>query len=208
MADETEIFSSVIFETLTTAEDQLANREIDRERVNRAINDLKSLLGPITKCRFSQRRQGFKHVLGTYYPMLQRQASFWLKQLRRRMATKCSVKNPWHVILEDRLPKELFGLLEEVVSKTRYGLITVKTQKNCVFAFTSRIRVRRVFCALTDQNLTKESFLKRIIKEDKRVEAIIDAEKQSGIRCNFDKEIITMDFYYGYWNDHGWPQHV
>lgn len=124
------------------------------------------------------------------------------------MATKCSVKNPWHVILEDRLPKELFIILEEVVSKTRYGLITVKTQKNCVFAFTSRIRVRRVFCALTDQNLTKESFLKRIIKGEKRVEAIIDEEKQFGMRYNFDKEILTIDHYYGYWNDHGWPQHV
>ena len=121
MSDETEIFSSVIFETLTTAEDQLANKEIDRERVNRAINDLRSLLVPITKRRFSQRRQGFKHVVGTYYPMLQRHASFWLKQLRRQMTTKCSVKNPWHVILEDRLPKELFGVLEEVVSRTRYG---------------------------------------------------------------------------------------
>ena len=40
------------------------------------------------------------------------------------------------------------------------------------------------------------------------MEAIIDAEKQFGMRYNFDKEIITMDFYYGYWNDHGWPQHV
>ena len=124
------------------------------------------------------------------------------------MATKCSVKNPWHVILEDRLPKELFIILEEVVSKTRYGLITVKTQKNCVFAFTSRVRVRRVFCALTDQNLTKESFLKRIIKEEKRVEAIIDEEKQFGMRYNFDKEIRTINHYYGNWNDHGWPQHV
>ena len=89
-----------------------------------------------------------------------------------------------------------------------YGLITVKTQKNCVFAFTSRTRVRRVFCALMDQNLTKESFLKRIIKEEMRVEAIIDAEKQFGMRYNFHEEIITIDFYYGYWNDHGWPQHV
>ena len=104
MADETEIFSSVILETLTTAEDQLANKEIDCERVRCAINDLKSLLVPVIKRRFSQRRQGFKHVVGTYYPIIQRQALFWLKQLRRRMATKCSVKNPWHVILEDRLP--------------------------------------------------------------------------------------------------------
>ena len=119
------------------------------------------------------------------------------------MATKCSVKKPWHVILEDRLPKELFIILEEVVSKTRYSLITVKTQKNCVFAFTSRIGVRRVFCALTDQNLTKESLLKRIIKGEKRVEAIIDEEKQFGMRYIFDKEILTIDHYYGYWNDHG-----
>ena len=80
------VFSNVIFETLTTAEDQLANKEINRERVNRAINDLKPLLVPI-KRRFNERRQGFKHVVGTYYPMLQRQASFWLKQFRRRMTT-------------------------------------------------------------------------------------------------------------------------
>ena len=89
--DETEIFSSVILETLTTAEDQLANKEIDCERVRCAINDLKSLLVPVMKHRFSQRRQGFKHDVETYHPMLQRQALFWLKHLRRRMATKCSV---------------------------------------------------------------------------------------------------------------------
>lgn len=55
MADETEIFSSVILETLTTAEDQLANKEIDCERVRCAINDLKSLLVLVIKRRFSQR---------------------------------------------------------------------------------------------------------------------------------------------------------
>ena len=57
MADETEIFSSVILETLTTAEDRLANKEIDCERVHCAINDLKSSLVPVVKRRFSQRRQ-------------------------------------------------------------------------------------------------------------------------------------------------------
>lgn len=140
--------------------------------------------------------------------MLQRQALFWLKQFRRRMSARCSVKNPWHVILEDRLPRELFGILEGIISKTIYGLITAKTQKNCVYAFTSPIRTRRVFCALTDQNLTEESFLKRVIKGEKRVEAIIDAEKQFGMKYSYEKEVVIIDFYYGYWNEHGWPQHV
>ncbi|KAJ7385921.1 hypothetical protein OS493_012249 [Desmophyllum pertusum] len=66
----------------------------------------------------------------------------------------------------------------------------------------------RVFCALTDQNLTEESFLKRVIKGEKRVEAIIDAEKQFGMKYSYEKEVVIIDFYYGYWNEHGWPQHV
>ena len=145
MVDEIGIFSTVILERLSIAEEELKNKEIDNERVKHALDDIRSVLMPITKRHFSKRREGFKHVVGTYYPMLQRQAIFWLKQFRRRMSTRCSVKDPWHICLEDRLPKELFGVLEEITSKTNYGLITVKTKKNCVFAFTSRIRVRRIF---------------------------------------------------------------
>ncbi|KAK2564296.1 hypothetical protein P5673_012551 [Acropora cervicornis] len=40
------------------------------------------------------------------------------------------------------------------------------------------------------------------------MEAIIGEEKEFGMRYNFDKEILTIDHYYGYWNDHGWPQHI
>lgn len=67
------------------------------------------------------------------------------------MATRCSVNDPWQFSLEDRPLKELFGVLKEITSKTNYGLITVKTKKNCVFAFTSRLGVRGIFCALTGQ---------------------------------------------------------
>ena len=208
MADESGIFSTVILQRLAIAEEELKNKEIDHGRVKNALGDIRSILMPITKRHFSERREGFKHVVGTYYPMLQRQAISWLKQFRRRMTTRCSVKHPWHIILEDKLPKELFGVFEEIASKTNYGMITAKTKKNCVFAFTSRTRVRRMFCALTGQNLTDTSFLKRVIKDEKRVEAIINAEKQFGFKFNFQKEVITVDFYFGYWNDHGWPQHV
>ena len=72
-----------------------------------------------------------------------------------------SVKHPWQVIVEDRLSGELFKILEATVSRTNYSVITVKTQKNCVFVFAAYNRVRKVFSDLTDQNLTKEHFLKR-----------------------------------------------
>lgn len=110
--------------------------------------------------------------------------------------------------MDDRLPNELSDILEAAVLRTNFGVITVKTQKNCVFAFTSHHRVRKLFSNLTDQVLTRESFLKRKVKGGKRVEAIVNANKQFGIKYCPQKQMITFDFYYGFWNEHGWPQHV
>ena len=67
--------------------------------------------------------------------------------------------------------------------------------------------MRKVFCKLTDQTMDRESLLKRRVKGGKRVEAVINESKQFGIKYCFHKEIITFDFYYGCWNEHGWPQH-
>ena len=106
--------------------------------------------------------------------------------------------------MEDRLSGELFKILEATVSRTNYGVITVKTQKNCVFAFTAYNRVRKVFSDLTDQNLTKEHFLKRKVKGESPWKALlIDANKQFGIKYCYKKESIIFDFYYGFWNQHG-----
>ena len=110
--------------------------------------------------------------------------------------------------MDDRLPRELFDIFEAAVLRTNFGVITAKTQKNCVFAFTCYHRVRKLFSDLTDQILTPESFLKRKVKGGKHMEAVVDADKQFGIKCSLRKEIITFHFYYGYWNKHGWPQHV
>ena len=110
--------------------------------------------------------------------------------------------------MDDRLPKELFDILEAAVLQTNFGVNTTKTQKNCVFAFTSYHQVRKLFSDLTYQILTQESFLMRKVKGGKCVEAIVDADKQFGIKYCLLKEMITFDFYCGYLNEHGWLQHV
>lgn len=93
--------------------------------------------------------------------MLQSQAKGWIQQFQRLILPRCSVKHPWQVIVEEKLARELFDIVEAIVSKTNYGVITVKTKKNCVFAFTDYNRVKRVFSTLTDENLTQDTFLKR-----------------------------------------------
>ena len=68
--------------------------------------------------------------------------------------------------------------------------------------------MRKLFSDLTDQILTWESFHKQKVKGGKRMEAIVDADEQFGIKYSLSKEMITSDFYYGYWNKHGSPRHV
>ena len=77
-----------------------------------------------------------------------------------------------------------------------------------MFAFTSHKRVRKAFSDCTDQNLTQATYLKRKIKGNKHLEAIVDEEKQFGLKYSYKKELMVIDFHYGYWNEHDWPQHV
>ena len=164
---------------LAIAEAELACKGVEMEKIKDALEDMRSLLGPISIRHFNT-RVGFKHIVGNLFPMLQRQTVDWLKQFRRRMSPRCSVKHPWQVIVEEKLPRELFDFFETIVSRTNFGVITIKTPKNCVFAFTSHNRVRKVFSDCTDQNLIQATFLKRKIKGNKRVEAIIDERKNLG----------------------------
>ena len=173
MADANGAFLNTVRGALVTAEEELVNDGVDREKVQSALEDLRSVLRPISMRHF-ETRGGFKHKVGDFYPMLQRQAIGWLKQFQRRMSPRCSVKHPWQVIVEDKLTRELFGILEATVSRTNFGVITVK----------------------------------RKFKGGKRVEAIVVTSKQFGMKYCFKKELMTFDFYYGLWNEHGWPQHV
>ncbi|XP_067053487.1 uncharacterized protein [Acropora muricata] len=207
MAAATEAFVNAVEAALANAEVEMVNNRADEEKTRSGVQEVRSLLRPVALRHFDTRR-GFKHKIGDFYSMLKRQAMGWMQHLQRRMSPRCSVKHPWQVVMDDRLPRELFDILEAAVLRTNFGVITAKTKKNCVFAFTYYHRLRKLFSDLTDQILTRESFLKRKVKGGKRVEAIVDADKQFGIKYSLRKEMITFDFYYGFWNEHGWPQHV
>jgi len=207
MAAISGVFSNTVRGALAIAEAELACKVVQMGKIKDVLEDMRSFLGPICIRHFNT-CVGFKHIVGNLFPMLQRQTMDWLKQFRRRMSPRCSVKHPWQVIVEEKLPRELFDVFETIVSLTNFGVITIKTRKNCVSAFTSHNRVRKVFSDCTDQNLTQATFLKRKIKGNKRVEAIINEEKQFGKKYSYKKELVVIDFNYGYWNEHDWPQHV
>lgn len=101
-----------------------------------------------------------------------------------------------------------------MVLVTNYGLYYQETKskpKKFVIAFTSLVRVRNLFIQLMNSDMPKEDFLLRIKfkgKDQRRIEIIVSEEKQFGMLYNSQKEVISFDFQYGFWNEHGFPQHL
>ena len=94
-----------------------------------------------------------------------------------------------------------------IVKRTNYGFYMEDTRDAKVMAFTEAIRVKNLFRDLMGRQV--DCFLSRKGKKLKKVEAIIDSEKQFCLTYNLKKEEITFEFYYdGSWNEHGMPQHV
>ena len=186
MADASGVFLNTVRGALVVAEAELSGKDGQINNISEALHDLKGLLAPVSVRHFNNRTR-FKHILGDYFPMFQRQAIDWPKTFQRRMSSRCSVRHAWKVVVEEKLHRELFQISEAIVSRTNFGVIADRTRKNCVFAFTSHDRVRKVFSDCTNQNLSKNTFLKRKIKGNKRVEAIISSEKQFGIKYSYRK---------------------
>ena len=78
MADANGAFLNTVRGALVTAEEELVNNGVERGRVQSALEDLRSVLRPISM-RHLETRGGFNHMVGDFYPMLQRQAMGWLK---------------------------------------------------------------------------------------------------------------------------------
>lgn len=199
------------FETkaLINAEDELLKDGLQKASVKDALKELKSLLKTVSKRYFGGKREDeYIHVVGPYFPILKRWSVAWEKVLNRRMLPKCCVSHPWQVVFETTLPEELFEIIKTIVCRTNYGVTLGQSKRKYIMSFSSRTRVRKLFCELTQKEIQEDCFLKRSMKNLERVEAIINEEKQFCITYDRQKELLLIDMFYGYWNHHGWPQHT
>ena len=197
-----------VLSVLRLAQDELINDGMESSITKEVSAELRKLMSSVSKKHFGSIRQRHKHELVGAFPMLTRIAQRWYKTFMRRMIPRCGGKNPWRVIVSENLSRELFDVIQQIVSRTSYGVITHSTRKRIVMAFTKDTRVRRLFCEIIDSKIKPEKFLKRSASGRKKVEAIIDEEKQFGLSYNSETEEITFDFFYGAWNEYGWPQHI
>ena len=79
MAAISGVFSNTVRGALAIAEAELACKGVEMEKIKDALEDMRSLLGPISIRHFNT-RVGFKHIVGNLFPMLQRQTVAGLAQ--------------------------------------------------------------------------------------------------------------------------------
>ena len=204
------IFINTVLVAFNEAEDRLLAQDLENKNVKDALKELKALVEPVARRHFGKDQTRHLYSVGQYFPMLQRMVCQWYKQFMRRMTTRCRVSSPWKVIMDISIPNELFLIIKDMIFVTNYGLYYHETKskpEKFVIAFTSHVRVRNLFLQLMNSEMPKEDFLRRTYKgkDQKRIEIIVSEEKQFGMLYNSQKEIISFDFHYGFWNEHGFP---
>ena len=201
-------FQSTVLTALFSAKDELLHSGLELWRTKDAIDELKKLIPLVAEKQFGNFGEGYKFSIVEAFPMLTRIAQRWYKTFLRRMIARCGVRNPWRVEVSEYLSRELFNVFEQLVARTSYGVTCKTTRKRVLIVFSNEARVRHVFCELMGTEIWQKDFLKRSASGRRKVEAIVNEDKQFGVTFNCEKEEITFDFFYGMWNQYGWPQHM
>lgn len=76
---------------------------------------LLKLIVPISELHFGDPHMRRHHTLGKFFPMIERLADRWYKRLCRRLSTRCGVLPPWTIFLEEKLTRELFIVIKDIV---------------------------------------------------------------------------------------------
>lgn len=71
------------------------------------------------------------------------------------------MKNPWRVIVLENLSRDLFGMVQQIATRSSYGVTTHRTRECIAMVFTKETKVQCLFCEIMDCEVEGEKFLKR-----------------------------------------------
>lgn len=170
-------FETTVLSALQLAQGELISAGMESSQTNEAFRELKMCLSSVSKRHFGGVLQKHKHMLLAAFPLLTSISKRWYKTLMRRMIPRCGVKNPWRVIVSENLSRDLFGLVQQIATRSSCRVTTHSTTKRITMVFTRETKVRHLFCEIMDCKIKEEKFLKRSASGIKKVQAIINEER-------------------------------
>jgi len=149
--------------------------------------------------------------------VLDHEVRLWLKFIHRRLAGRVSLRRPYYAEVHRSIPYAVFHSLSLVIKQCLDQFkeplcYSARNKKGEVITFTSIGSLTSFFSLLTGLTQVEVGkFFARTLKGLKRnkhkVKLIVEETKDFAFVYQKGKGQMTLQFYYGEWNTHNYPQH-
>lgn len=148
--------------------------------------------------------------------MLDTECRLWLTSIHRRFTGRVAIRRPYFAEIHRQIPYAIVTAIAAVIERTpqfrKPIAYSSKNKKGHVLSFTSLEAVVLLFSLLTS---IKESDVKlyfvRRLRGMKRnghlVKLIVDERKDFALYYKHNTGQLSIQFHYGEWNKHDFPQH-
>ncbi len=138
----------------------------------------------------------------------------WLEAIFRRLAGRRGIRRPHYSEICRHIPVEMFIVLTRTLEKAQSPMFweprcyIARNAKGIVVSFTSLESVQLFFRLLSKREVL--SYLERKLsgrRKDYITKLLVSPTKDFALTYSFRKGLLTISFYFGEWNAHGFPQH-
>ncbi|XP_031560725.1 uncharacterized protein LOC116296782 [Actinia tenebrosa] len=177
----------------------------------------------ISECNSSEvdARINVAHVLISHTittgSILDSEARLWLRQIYRRLSGRVSIRRPYYAEIHRNIPYAIVQAMSLVIQQCPDELkepvcYSSKNKKGHVISFTTRDAVIWFLSVITSMSkievrafLTKK--LKGARRNKHRVKVLVEDGKDFAFVYYHNKGLMSIQFHYGEWNTHDYPQH-
>ena len=133
------------------------------------------------------------------------------QKIIRRLHVKSKLAKAWFGEFVMDMPSEVFSCLSEgIIQRTNFGHEFIESNTQLIFKIKD-IRKENCLFARMDidgAEVDRNSLLKKKFQDLlERCEVIVTEDKPMELKFNKSSEVLMVTFHYGYWNQHGIPQH-
>ena len=133
------------------------------------------------------------------------------QKIIRRLHVKPKLAKPWFGEFVMAMPSEVFSCLSEgIIQRTNFGHEFIESNTQLIFKIKDIRKANYLFARMDidGAEVDRNSLLKKKFQDSlERCEVIVTEDKPMELKFNKSSEVLMVTFHYGYWNQHGIPQH-
>ena len=149
--------------------------------------------------------------------ILDSKARLWLKQIYRRLSGRVSIRRPYYAEIHRNIPYAIVHAMSLVILQCPDEFkepvcYSAKNKKGHVISFTNLEAVIWFFSLITSMSKAEvRTFLTRklrgSVRNKHRVKVLVEDVKDFAFVYQQNKGLMSIQFHYGEWNTHNYPQH-